>query len=210
MDAIDPIRRAGSVCGYDLETHAARDYHITAGEGRRRSFLELRGDDRAINRQCPETVDVPRDDVRYRASPQPAGWDAWAHPNANGNGVIVGIVNIDKRPVVTGHDGTWMAGRTGEGPAFRRSIHPDRSPDLSFQMEKYHVGSSGAGTSHGSPYRYDTHVPVIFWLPGVAPARISQRVATVDIAPTVASLLGISTPPDLDGRDLSAFFEPVK
>ena len=93
---------------------------------------------------------------------------------------------------------------------FRRSFHPDRSPDLSFQMEKYHVGSSGAGTSHGSPYRYDTHVPVIFWLPGVAPARISQRVATVDIAPTVASLLGISTPPDLDGRDLSAFFEPVK
>jgi len=93
---------------------------------------------------------------------------------------------------------------------FRKSFHPDRSPDLSFQMEKYHVGSQDTGTSHGSPYHYDTHVPIIFLLPGVAPARIIDRVATVDIAPTLASRLGIPAPGSVDGRDLNLFFRTAE
>lgn len=87
---------------------------------------------------------------------------------------------------------------------FKRSFHPDRSPDLLLQAEKYHVAADG-GTSHGSPYRYDTHVPVVFLLPAFRPARISNRVATVDLAPTVARLLGIRTPGTVDGRDLSHY-----
>jgi predicted AlkP superfamily pyrophosphatase or phosphodiesterase len=89
---------------------------------------------------------------------------------------------------------------------FRNSFHPERSPDLLFQMEKYYVGSAGTGTSHGSPYRYDTHVPIAFFLPGIRPARIEERVTTVDIAPTVASLLGLKAPETVDGRDLSRHF----
>jgi predicted AlkP superfamily pyrophosphatase or phosphodiesterase len=89
---------------------------------------------------------------------------------------------------------------------FGRSFHPDRSPDLIFQMEKYHVGSADTGTSHGSPYRYDTHVPIAFLIPGIEPARIDDRVITADIAPTLAKLLSLEVPNTVDGEDLSPHF----
>jgi arylsulfatase A-like enzyme len=56
------------------------------------------------------------------------------------------------------------------------------------------------GTTHGSPYYYDRHVPLVFLGAGV-PAGVSQeRVATVDVAPTLARLAGVPMPDDLDGR----------
>lgn len=61
-----------------------------------------------------------------------------------------------------------------------------------------------APATHGSPYLYDRHVPLIF-LGGRVPAgRSTERVATVDVAPTLARLLGIEAPSDLDGRVLDA------
>jgi predicted AlkP superfamily pyrophosphatase or phosphodiesterase len=58
--------------------------------------------------------------------------------------------------------------------------------------------------THGSPYYYDRHVPIIF-LGGAIPAGTStERAATVDVAPTLARLAGIETPTDLDGRVLGA------
>ena len=58
-------------------------------------------------------------------------------------------------------------------------------------------------TTHGSPYAYDRAVPLIFWGPGFVEAgRISGPAATVDIAPSLAPLLGISLPAGLDGRPL--------
>jgi arylsulfatase A-like enzyme len=70
--------------------------------------------------------------------------------------------------------------------------------------------------THGSPYPYDTHVPWIVRLPGAragapsveassgGPGRIDTYTETVDVAPTVAALLGIETPADVDGTDRSA------
>jgi len=56
------------------------------------------------------------------------------------------------------------------------------------------------GTTHGSPYYYDRHVPLIFLGAGI-PAGVSrERVATVDVAPTLARLAGVPVPDDLDGR----------
>ena len=57
--------------------------------------------------------------------------------------------------------------------------------------------------SHGSPYDYDSHVPIIFYGPGIAPARRSEFVRTVDIAPTLAALLGVKPLEKLDGVPLS-------
>jgi arylsulfatase A-like enzyme len=60
----------------------------------------------------------------------------------------------------------------------------------------------GSGTTHGTPYWYDRHVPLIFWGPGIEAGRIREGVATVDIAPTLAKRLGVAPPSDLDGRPL--------
>lgn len=87
---------------------------------------------------------------------------------------------------------------------FRNSFMAGRSPDLLVQTREYFLTSQGTGTSHGTPYRYDTHVPLMFLLPGVAPARLEGRVATVDVAPTLAELLGIPVPDSVDGRSLAS------
>jgi predicted AlkP superfamily pyrophosphatase or phosphodiesterase len=55
-------------------------------------------------------------------------------------------------------------------------------------------------TTHGSPYYYDRHVPIIFLGGGIAAGVSAERVATVDVAPTLAHLAGIAAPADLDGR----------
>lgn len=58
------------------------------------------------------------------------------------------------------------------------------------------------GSGHGQPYWYDRHVPMIFMGPEITPGRDPSRAATVDFAPTFASILGIPYPKDLDGKVL--------
>jgi hypothetical protein len=89
--------------------------------------------------------------------------------------------------------------------SFGRSFHPDRAPDVTVRLREYQLlRETGAG--HGSPYRYDTHVPIIFFGAGVAAGRHTDRVRTTDIAPTLAGILGIAVPDDLHGHDLYASF----
>ena len=95
----------------------------------------------------------------------------------------------------------------------KRSVFPGR-PAGRFSRQgvefRYRPGVYGAprGSGHGQPYWYDRHVPLIFMGPGIAPAQDPARAATVDFAPTFATLLGISFPRDLDGRALMVSRKP--
>ncbi len=62
--------------------------------------------------------------------------------------------------------------------------------------------SSSDATTHGTPYSYDRHVPLIFMGPGVPAGSSDEAVRTVDMAPTLAELAGVPYPDDLDGRPL--------
>lgn len=64
--------------------------------------------------------------------------------------------------------------------------------------------SGPRGSSHGTPYFYDRHVPMIFMGPGIPKGRDSSHAATVDFAPTFSRILGIPFPNDLDGHPLTA------
>ncbi len=90
---------------------------------------------------------------------------------------------------------------------YRRSFHGQRSPDLMVQLRESVISVSGHGTTHGSPYDYDVHVPFLIWGPGVAARQIATPVATVDLAPTLAELLGVGTPEDLDGVSRAALLK---
>jgi predicted AlkP superfamily pyrophosphatase or phosphodiesterase len=71
----------------------------------------------------------------------------------------------------------------------------------------YTVGPAG-GTDHTSPYNYDTHVPLaIFGLPFQA-GTYRTSVETIDLAPTLASLLGINAPTHSVGRVLTEALAP--
>jgi predicted AlkP superfamily pyrophosphatase or phosphodiesterase len=57
----------------------------------------------------------------------------------------------------------------------------------------------GNVASHGSPYDYDSGVPLIFYGDGVKPGRITDFVRTVDLAPTLAAIAGVKPSERLDG-----------
>ena len=91
----------------------------------------------------------------------------------------------------------------------RRSRSPGREEGL-FSREGVEMRFvpglllSPRGTSHGTPYYYDRHVPMIFMGPGIPAGRDPSRATTIDFAPTYAKILGISFPGDLDGKPLEA------
>lgn len=90
----------------------------------------------------------------------------------------------------------------------RRSLYPGRAAteaskrgvEVGF-VEGFLFGARG--TSHGTTYWYDRHVPMIFMGPGIVRGRDGMRAATIDVAPTLARVLRVQTPPDLDGRVLA-------
>jgi len=87
---------------------------------------------------------------------------------------------------------------------YRHSFHPERSADLMVQLVENAISSSSSTrATHGSPYEYDTHVPLIFVIPGIDPTTLHDPARPVDLAPTLAAQLGIPYPDDLDGTDLS-------
>lgn len=91
----------------------------------------------------------------------------------------------------------------------RLSAVAGRSPDLIVALtENVVAGGRVGGTiaGHGTPWDYDRRVPIIFWWPGAEGQERFLPVRTVDIAPTLAPIIGVPTPAGLDGRciDLQA------
>ncbi len=87
--------------------------------------------------------------------------------------------------------------------AYRRSFYLGRSADVMIvPREDILITNSPNGTSHGSPHPHDTHVPLVFAGPGIAPGRHTEPARTVDIAPTLAALLDVRPIGAIDGRVL--------
>ncbi len=81
----------------------------------------------------------------------------------------------------------------------------ERSPDLEFVPEPYWLFTTSTAT-HGSPYGYDNHVPVVFLGSGIRPGRYDGTIAVNDIAPTLATILEVETPSGSVGRVLTEMF----
>jgi arylsulfatase A-like enzyme len=88
------------------------------------------------------------------------------------------------------------------GISLRNGFNAARSGNLLFILEPYWVFGA-TGTTHGTPYDYDTHVPVLFLGPQIKAGRYNANVAPNDIAPTVATILDIETPSGSSGRVLT-------
>jgi predicted AlkP superfamily pyrophosphatase or phosphodiesterase len=88
------------------------------------------------------------------------------------------------------------------GRAVSLGFYGPRSGDLVILPEPYFMFAAN-GTTHGTPYDYDNHVPVIFFGPGIKSGGYWQRIAMNDIAPTLSALLGIEAPSGSIGRVLT-------
>ncbi len=99
-------------------------------------------------------------------------------------------------------------GHTLEDQVGRRvmnGFYARRSADIYVLLEPYWMFGS-EGTTHGTTFSYDSHVPVIFMGPGIKPGKYYGSIAVNDIAPTLATLLEIETPSGSVGRTLSEMF----
>ena len=72
------------------------------------------------------------------------------------------------------------------------------------------VNGEEGGTTHGSPYNYDTHVPLIFYGAAFRAGTYRERVTPADLAPTLAAALGLTPPALADGRILEQALRPAK
>lgn len=102
-----------------------------------------------------------------------------------------------------------LAGEVPDEPASRRvdrSYHPQRSGDLEILLDPFWIRSSDA-TTHGTPYVYDTHIPLIFRGPGVRAGRYDRAAILNDVAPTLATLLGVEIPSNAAGRVLAEMLD---
>ena len=99
---------------------------------------------------------------------------------------------------------------TGEAPdsfavLYRNSHFPGRGHGwlsrfgLELRFEYQDLVSGATGTTHGSPYWYDRHVPFILMGAGVEAGISSLPIYTIDMAPTLGTLAGVPVPMDLDG-----------
>jgi len=91
----------------------------------------------------------------------------------------------------------------------RNNHHNIRSGDIYIVQEPYWFlfDKGPVVAMHGSPWQYDTHVPIIFSGPGIAPQTISRPVHPVDVAPTIATLMGMTPPGAATGTVLKELFD---
>lgn len=88
----------------------------------------------------------------------------------------------------------------------RNGFHYERASDLFVVAAPYWL-FQGSGTSHGTPFNYDSHVPIVFMGPGIKPGRYHQKVAVNDIAPTLATMLDVEPPAGAAGRVLTEILD---
>ncbi len=89
----------------------------------------------------------------------------------------------------------------------KASFHRPISGDVVLMLKRGVVpipeGGPGYVATHGSPWDYDRRVPMLFWRKGMTAFEQPSPVETVDIAPTLAALIGLPVPAGaFDGRCL--------
>jgi predicted AlkP superfamily pyrophosphatase or phosphodiesterase len=90
--------------------------------------------------------------------------------------------------------------------AIRNGLYDGRSGDIFVIQEPGYLYET-SGTSHGTPFNYDSHVPVIFMGAGIKPGHYYEKIAVNDIAPTLAAIVGVAPPDGSIGRVLQEMWQ---
>jgi predicted AlkP superfamily pyrophosphatase or phosphodiesterase len=86
----------------------------------------------------------------------------------------------------------------------QRGYNQKRSGDVIVSLQTGWLSSywENGGTTHGSSYSYDTHVPLIFWGGKIPQGQTDRKVNIRDIAPTISTILGTAYPNGCTGNPL--------
>jgi hypothetical protein len=101
---------------------------------------------------------------------------------------------------------------TGIRNKVQRGFMPLRSGDVCFVLRPSYLaswpGMVKQGTEHGSPWNYDTHVPILFFGQGVVKGEVLRHISITDIAPTIAMLVGMTMPDASTGEVVPEVIRP--
>lgn len=86
------------------------------------------------------------------------------------------------------------------GERVLNGYNAERSGDVVLVYKPYVISWGATGTTHGSPYSYDTHIPVFFYGPSFKPGRYADEFYITDIVPTLCAAMHIDEPAGSIGK----------
>lgn len=105
--------------------------------------------------------------------------------------------------VITAHALNNASFTEGSRYLMQKGFNSKRSGDVLINYQPGWMDYMPVGTTHGSPYSYDTHVPLIFYGWNIKPGSSSEQIYITDIAATLAMLLNIQFPNGCTGKPIS-------
>lgn len=95
-------------------------------------------------------------------------------------------------------------GDESKGTPEQYSIYPGRSGDILLRLAEHHINrSTEFGTTHGTPWEGDRHVPMLWLGPAVSKGVYDDSLHVVDLAPTLAAMLHLEAPESMSGHVIS-------
>ncbi|MFI8379270.1 alkaline phosphatase PafA [Leeuwenhoekiella sp. NPDC079379] len=92
---------------------------------------------------------------------------------------------------------------SGIASLVQKGFNQKRSGDVFIVLDPGYLSGGGTGSSHGSAFSYDTHVPLLFYGNGINKGKTTQKTVIPDIAATISALLGIEFPNAVTGDVIS-------
>ena len=86
----------------------------------------------------------------------------------------------------------------------QKGYNPKRSGDIIYMLLPAYIANRTYGTTHGSAFIYDTHVPLLLYGSGIQKGSTFKRTKISDIAPTICALLEVSNPTGVIGNPIGA------
>jgi predicted AlkP superfamily pyrophosphatase or phosphodiesterase len=137
-----------------------------------------------LDQQVLQSLDLPAREVEETLASELLGYD-------------------DIQEVYTRYQMQHTEYKEGMAAILQNGFHQKRSGDVLIVPAPATPDYSPTGSTHGSPYVYDTHVPLIFFGKGIQRGSSTRRTYIRDIAPTLAVLLGTAYPSGATGLPVS-------
>ncbi len=118
---------------------------------------------------------------------------------------IIAYENIDK--AYTAFSMTNTSFSEGIEHLIQNGYDQKRSGDVIYVYSPAVISYSLTGSTHGSSYQYDTHVPLLFFGKGIKQGSTFRKTEITDIAPTISALLDINAPSGAIGQPLEFVLE---
>ena len=112
---------------------------------------------------------------------------------------VHGVLRVDTPRSLAAVD----TAQDASGRRWLNTVPPDVGGELMVTLKDKFVFGGANSAEHGLPSDDDTHVALLFWGAGIRAGTFTNRVSIVDLAPTLAALLGVQPTEPIQGRALS-------